>query len=134
MQKVFEEKELFIKEIKKYNIVLIVGHGFKNQYKKDKLEELKSYLNGEYNNNWIAIYGGDNYNEDKPDISYVINILNRENVKIAAVQSKYCEKNKLYVDKYIDFVYYVETDYDNNNDVIWVVFIMVMQLDQLRYI
>jgi hypothetical protein len=112
--------------LKYLKVILIVGHGSKNQYKKDKLEELKSYLkndikylNGEYSNNWIAIYGGDNYNKDKPDIGYVINILNKENVKIAAVQSKYCEENKLYVDKYIDFVYYVETDYDNNKKVIW---------------
>ena len=126
MQKVFKEKELFIKEIKKYNIVLIVGHGSKNQYKRDKLKELKSclkndikYLNDEYSKNWIAIYGGDNYNEETPDIGYIINILNKENVKTATVQSKYCEENKWYVDKYIDFVYYTNTTYNIDNNIIW---------------
>lgn len=82
-------------------VVLIDGHGAKNQYKdmdeaafKEKLAPVVEHLDKLYNTEgskergWVAMYGGDPYEPNKcVDAAYIVHVLHREwGVKVIATQ------------------------------------------------
>jgi hypothetical protein len=61
---------------------------------------------------WVACYGGDPYNPDKPDIAVVVKRLQEKyGMYVIAVQADYVERHWGGVDKHIDAVYYYPTEY-----------------------
>lgn len=121
-QIIFDQEERFIEKIKKYKIVLFVGNGSINQYNKEELYIIDKKIDILINNfgkKWIAIYGGDKYYNEKPDISYVMKLLHKKGVKTAAIQNDIVLEWNSPVDEYIDFVYYIKTMYKDNNNILW---------------
>ncbi|MCB0349032.1 MAG: hypothetical protein KDD37_09350 [Bdellovibrionales bacterium] len=95
-------------------VVLFLGHGSKSQFGDiaSTLEEVDRKvreLNIDYGHgNWLATFGGDSFNPEKPDISHVMKHLNEAGVPILAIQSDVV-KGWGGVDKYINYVRYVPT-------------------------
>lgn len=82
--------------ISKFDAVYsFTGHGSKNQLKdiseiSENLEDLVNDLNKMHGaGKWLAVYGGDPYNPEKPDIGFIMEHLFRKHkIKILAVQCR----------------------------------------------
>jgi hypothetical protein len=109
------DQELMAKISEYRAVILFLGYGSKSQYKdiQQVLNELdesimqidKSYGRGK----WIAVFGGDGFKVDKPDIAHVMKHLKyRHGVPLLAIQSDIV-KQWGGVDAHIDFVRYVPT-------------------------
>lgn len=93
------------------------GHGSKGQIAPNALPKLHSDLdslviqmNAKYRiGKWLAMYGGDSYNPEKPDIAHALMCLKeRHRITVFAAQSAIV-KQWGGVEKHVDFVYYVRT-------------------------
>lgn len=121
-QIIFNEETQLIEEIKDYKIVLFIGNGSKNQYNKEDLNKIDIKLNNlikKFNKNWIAVYGGDKYDDENPDIGYIMKKIHEKGIKTCAIQSDIVLKWNSPIEQYIDLVYYVKTSYKDNNDILW---------------
>lgn len=115
------------KELSRYSgTVLFLGHGSKSQFQNldeafKSVDEVVSENNAKYGvGRWVAVFGGDSYNADKPDIAHIIKYLkSKHGVPILAVQSDVVQINYGGVDKYIDYVQYVPTQKDINGKTVW---------------
>lgn len=98
---------------------LFIGHGSKSQYAnfdevRPKLDSLVETFNSRHGKGrWLAIFGGDNVNPQKPDIAHVMQYLREHHeVPLLAIQSDVVIKKwGSAVDPHVDYAYYVETDY-----------------------
>ncbi|MBU0745050.1 MAG: hypothetical protein KKE11_06790 [Gammaproteobacteria bacterium] len=95
--------------------ILFVGNGAKSQYADinstlSKVDAVVSNLNSLYGEGrWIAVFGGDAYVADKPDIAHIVRYLKEvQGVPVLAVQSDVVV-GWGGVDKYIDYVRYIPT-------------------------
>jgi hypothetical protein len=97
------------------NGVLFLGHGSKGQFKDlrkvfddiDRVVERENELYGK--GKWLAVFGGDGYNPDSPDIAHVLKYLKeRHDIPVLAIQSDVVI-GWGGVDKYIDYVRYIPT-------------------------
>ena len=93
---------------------LFLGHGSKSQFADvpavlAEVDKVVSQLNARYGRgNWLATFGGDSYNAEKPDIGVVMKHLKDSGVPVMAIQSDVVI-GWGGVDKYIDFVHWVPT-------------------------
>lgn len=61
---------------------------------------------------WVACYGGDPYNPDKPDVAVLVKRLQEEyGMYVTAIQADYVERRWGGVDRHIDAFYYYPTEY-----------------------
>lgn len=94
--------------------LLFVGHGSKSQFADvpallAEVDKVVTQLNARYSRgNWLAVFGGDPYNPEKPDIGVVMKHLKDSDVPVMAIQSDVVIEWGG-VDKYIDFVHWVPT-------------------------
>jgi uncharacterized protein with ATP-grasp and redox domains len=124
--KVFNSDEEMYKELDRYNgAILFLGHGSKSQFKDTKsvlteVDRVVADLNAEYGEGkWVAVFGGDNYKKENPDIAHVMKYLNdKHHVPVLAIQSDVVT-GRGGVDKYIDYVRYIPTMKDENGKTIW---------------
>ena len=106
---------------------LFLGHGSKSQFgdlesalkEIDLLADENDRIYGK--GQWVAVFGGDGFKEERKDIAHILKHLKvNRGVPILAIQSDKVEKEWGGVDKYIDFVRYVTTDYElDGKTVIW---------------
>jgi hypothetical protein len=116
--KSLENHEAMLSLIRQFNAsLLFIGHGSKGQFGNidevlSKVDILVAKLNSLYGiKGWLAIFGGDNYNSEKPDIAHIIKHLkDKYGVAILAIQSDVVIKYGG-VDQHVDFVRYVPTFY-----------------------
>ncbi|MGZ3722086.1 MAG: hypothetical protein ACXVA9_04090 [Bdellovibrionales bacterium] len=97
-------------------VVLFLGHGSKSQFGDiqsvlKNVDEIVGQMNRAFGvGKWIADFGGDSFNPEKPDIGYVMRHLSDLHIPVLAIQSDVIV-GWGGVDKYIDFVQYVPTTY-----------------------
>lgn len=96
--------------------VLFLGHGAKGQYAdlydvRSSVDVIVQRLDRTYGSGgWVAVFGGDNYNPEKPDVAYVLKYLKEKHgTKLFAVQSDIVVPWGG-VDSHVDYVHYVPTD------------------------
>merc|ERR1712012_520052 len=70
---------------------------------------------------WIGIYGGDPWDESRPDVAALVARLKRDfRMPLLAIQADKVEKEWGGVGKHIDYVYYYSTEYmDDGRTVAW---------------
>lgn len=112
---------LDIDEYKRLYFIALIGNGSKKQFS-DKAQ-IQSYcvnIFEKYNdNNIVFIYGGDQHNQNKPDIGYVAYTLAQLGAKVVAIQ---CDEYSNYdaIDhSYIKAVIAYPTQKDGENNVLW---------------
>jgi hypothetical protein len=95
--------------------ILFLGHGSKGQFKDvaatlKEIDRTVAELDKQYGKGqWFAVFGGDGFNAEKPDIAHVMKHLkDAHGVPIMAIQSDVVV-GWGGVDKYIDYVHYVPT-------------------------
>jgi len=95
--------------------VVFVGHGSKSQYGDifkvtSSVDRMVEKYNKKYGvGQWIAMFGGDSYNEGKPDIAFAMKYLKlKYSIPLFAAQSDVV-KEWGGVDKHIDFISWVPT-------------------------
>lgn len=98
--------------------VLVTGFGSKCQYAdpaavQQQLGNLAKDYDQQYGKgNWIAIFGGDPYTQDKPDVAHMTRFLQQNHgTPVMAIQSDVV-KGWGGVDKELDYVHYVPTAYE----------------------
>jgi len=109
------EEELLTTTHKYKGVFLFLGHGSKSQYGNtqatlQEVDAIVQNLNATYGpGNWLAVFGGDSFNADKPDIALVMKHLKTvHHVPIMAIQSDVVIPWGG-VDQHIDYVRYVPT-------------------------
>ncbi|KAI9302619.1 hypothetical protein BJ944DRAFT_116853 [Cunninghamella echinulata] len=130
--KIHEIEENFNKKLGEYNgVVLFIGHGSKNQYKKEekgpldillkKIDKVVEEFNKTYNNNWIAVYGGDkNQGEHHPDIGYIMYYLKHHHrIPIAAIIMKDNSTIEIKDAFWLDLIFYTEFNKDINGQILY---------------
>jgi len=95
--------------------ILFLGHGSKAQFNDitatlKEIDRTVTELDKQYGKGqWFAVFGGDGFNADKPDIAHVMKHLkDAHQIPIMAIQSDVVA-GWGGVDKYIDYVHYVPT-------------------------
>jgi hypothetical protein len=95
--------------------ILFLGHGSKSQFGnmgnvQVALDATVSRLNAQYGvGGWVAMYGGDGFNPEKPDIGAVMNYLKQaHHIPVLAIQSDVVI-GWGGIDKWIDYVRYIPT-------------------------
>ncbi|MBS2035220.1 hypothetical protein JST97_09535 [bacterium] len=105
--------------------VLVLGFGNKGQYKdpagaKLALDQLADQFDAQYGKGrWLAVFGGDAYKQDAPDVAHLVRHLQEQRaVPALAIQS---DKVKEWggVDKQIDLVHYVPTTLGADGKIVW---------------
>jgi hypothetical protein len=103
---------------------LVCGHGAKAQFAdlelvQKQLSAIKAYLDGLHGDgDWLAVFGGDPYKPEKPDVAFVTKSLSDKGVRMFAMQSDGV-RDEMPVDRYVDYVYYCPTDRDEKGDIRW---------------
>lgn len=103
-------------------LVCITGFGAKQQYGEPEqvfedvakpLFEASDCLDLHFGKGrWVACFGGDPLDEEKPDVAYLVRRLQQKyNMPLIATQADHVERNWGGVDKHIDAVYYYPTEY-----------------------
>ena len=113
---VLETESQLIEVMKGYSAaILFFGHGSKSQFANtedvlSKVDRVTQELNSIYGKGrWVAVFGGDSYNPEKPDIGAVMKHLKESSkAPILAIQSDVVIQWGG-VDKHIDYVHYVPT-------------------------
>lgn len=110
--------ESALKRIRHYggNAILFLGHGSKgqlgdlNQVNAD-VEKVVESIDRRYGTgNWTAIFGGDNYSQDTPDIGYIVHRLKKNHrILTIAIQASKVRDSYGGVDDHLDYVYYYPT-------------------------
>ncbi len=103
---------------------LFIGHGSKAQYKdanalKRKIDGIVDKLNRQFGtNNWLAIFGGDPANKEKPDIGFAMHYLaTKHNVPILAAQAD--EYKKYGVGDHVTYAYYYPTQRNDSGQILY---------------
>lgn len=94
-----ELKRIILQTVDAYNAAyLFLGHGSSNQIKDigaamRHMDLIIEELNKKYGEKkWLAIYGGDHANPEKPDIGLLMQYLSQKGVDTMAIQSDYVIK------------------------------------------
>merc|ERR1712227_600629 len=99
---------------------LFIGNGQKYQYQDMKEVERKlsifldTITNKHGNGSWLAVYGGDSYIPDKPDLGTVMAFVkNKYNVPILSIQG-WPE-----IDNFVDYTWMYKAEKDENERILY---------------
>jgi hypothetical protein len=117
-QEVLQDRADLARVLSRYPArVFFAGHGSKSQYGdldelRKQLDQIAARMNGKYGRGkWLAMFGGDSFNPEKPDIAFAMKYLeDRHGVPLLAVQSDVV-KGWGGIDRHVRYVFWVPTAY-----------------------